>query len=124
MRDFKTLIVWKTAHQLTLNVYRACASFPKDEVYGLVSQMRRASVSIASNIAEGCGRDSNLEMARFLSIAAGSASELQYQILLARDLGMLDQASCADLERNVIEVRKMASSFMAKLKTKKLMPDR
>jgi len=58
-------------------------------------------------------------MARFLSIAAGSASELQYQILLARDLGMLDQASCADLERNVIEVRKMASSFMAKLKTRK-----
>ncbi|MBS0171526.1 MAG: four helix bundle protein [Nitrospira sp.] len=123
MRDFKTLNVWKTAHRLTLKVYRVCASFPKDEAYGLVSQMRRASVSIASNIAEGCGRESNLEMARFLSIAAGSASELQYQILLARDLGMLDQGSCADLERNVIEVRKMASSFMTKLKTKRLTPD-
>ena len=120
MRDFKNLIVWKAAHQLTLDVYRACASFPKNEAYGLVSQMRRASVSIASNIAEGCGRHSNLEMARFLSIAAGSASELQYQILLARDLGMLDQVSSADLERNVIEVRKMASSLMTRLKTKKL----
>jgi len=118
MRDFKTLTVWKTAHQLTLNVYKVCASFPKDEAYGLVSQMRRASVSIASNIAEGCGRESNLEMARFLSIAAGSASELQYQILLAGDLGILDEVSCADLERHVIEVRKMASSFMTKLKTK------
>ncbi|HQY59531.1 MAG: four helix bundle protein [Nitrospira sp.] len=118
MRDFKTLTVWKTAHQLTLNVYKDCASFSKDEAYGLVSQMRRASVSIASNIAEGCGRESNLEMARFLSIAAGSASELQYQILLAGDLGILDEVSCADLERHVIEVRKMASSFMTKLKTK------
>jgi len=120
LRDFKTLIVWKAAHQLTLDVYRACASFPKNEAYGLVSRMRRASVSIASNIAEGCGRHSNLEMARFLSIAAGSASELQYQILLARDLGMLDQVSSVDLEQNVIEVRKMASSLMTRLKTKKL----
>lgn len=123
MRDFKALIVWKTAHQLTLNVYKVCASFPKDEAYGLVSQMRRVSVSIASNIAEGCGRESNLEMARFLSIAAGSASELQYQILLVRDLGMLDEASYADLERTVIEVRKMASSFMTKLKTNRLTAD-
>lgn len=119
MRDFKTLTVWKTAHRLTLNVYRVCASFPKDETYGLVSQMRRASVSTASNIAEGCGRGSNLEMARFLSIASGSASELQYQLLLAGDLGLLDEVTWKELERQVIEVRKMATAFIKTLRAKR-----
>lgn len=119
MRDFKTLSVWQRAHRLTLNVYTVSSSFPKGEIYGLTSQMRRASVSIASNIAEGCGRGSDSEMAHFMSIATGSASELQCQILLAGDLGFLDGATCAELEAQVIEVKKMASSFINRLKAER-----
>lgn len=84
MKDFKKLIVWKKAHEMTLNIYRTTKSFPKDEVYGLTSQLRRAASSIPANIAEGCGRNSDAELARFLQIAAGSASEVEYHLLLAR----------------------------------------
>ena len=87
MKDFRTLTVWQEAHQLTLSIYRVTKNFPKDELYGLTSQMRRCSASIAANIAEGCGRRGNAEFARFLQIASGSASELDYHLLLARDLG-------------------------------------
>ncbi len=117
MRDFKTLSVWQKAHRLTLNVYKVSTSFPKGEIYGLTSQMRRASVSVASNIAEGCGRGSDAEMAHFMSIATGSASELQCQILLAGDLGFLDGSTSVDLEAQVIELKKMISSFIKRLKT-------
>ncbi len=116
MRDFKTLNLWQRAYGLTLKVYTATATFPKAEIYGITSQMRRASVSIASNIAEGCGRGSDLEMAHFISIATGSASELQCQLLLAGDLDFLDGPMCKELETHVIEVKKMASSLRNKLK--------
>jgi four helix bundle protein len=86
MQNFKELKVWQKAHRLTLDVYKVTTRFPKDEMFGLTSQMRRSSASIPTNIAEGCGRDSRAELARFLSIAMGSASELEYQLILAKDL--------------------------------------
>jgi four helix bundle protein len=83
MKDFRQLKVWQKAHQLTLAIYQVTGSFPRDEIYGLTSQMRRAAASIPSNLAEGCGRNSDAELARFSSMAAGSASELEYHLLLA-----------------------------------------
>ena len=90
MRSFHELLVWQKAHQLTLNVYVASRGFPREELYGLTSQIRRAASSVAASIAEGCGRDGNNEFRRFLEIAMGSASELEYHLLLARDLQLLD----------------------------------
>ena len=89
MKDFRKLEVWEKAHALTLSVYHAADPFPREELYGLTSQIRRAAVSIPTNIAEGCGRGSEAELARFLQIAMGSASEVEYELLLARDLGFL-----------------------------------
>jgi four helix bundle protein len=89
VKDFRDLKVWERAHKLTLEVYRATRSFPREELYGLTGQARRCSASIAANIAEGCGRRGNGEFHRFLQIASGSASELDYHFLLARDLGIL-----------------------------------
>ncbi len=90
MRSFHELLVWQKVHQLTLNVYVASRGFPREDLYGLTSQIRRAASSVAANIAEGCGRDGNNEFRRFLEIAMGSASELEYHLLLARDLQLLD----------------------------------
>ncbi len=92
MQDFRKLEVWKRSHALTLEIYGLTRGFSRDEIYGLTSQMRRSSSSIPTNIAEGCGRDSSAEFTRFLVIAAGSASELDYQILLARDLEYISPA--------------------------------
>ena len=86
MKDFRDLQVWQKAHGLTLAIYRVTVTFPRQELYGLTTQLRRASSSIAANLAEGCGRNSDAEFARFCSIAMGSASELEYHLLLARDL--------------------------------------
>jgi four helix bundle protein len=89
MRDFRELKVWHKSHQLTLDIYTATRGFPREEVYGLTSQFRRSSASIPANIAEGCGRTGDAELARFMLIAMGSASELEYHLLLAHDLGFL-----------------------------------
>jgi len=89
VKDFRQLKVWEKAHQLTLPVYQLTANFPRQQTYRLTSQMRRASASICANLAEGCGRDGDGELARFCSIARGSASELEYHLLLARDLQLL-----------------------------------
>ena len=86
MRDFRELKVWEKAHRLTLRVYKITKDFPSDEQFGLTVQLRRAAASVPTNIAEGCGRDSERELARFMSIAGGSASEVEYQRLLACDL--------------------------------------
>ncbi|MGA2984386.1 MAG: four helix bundle protein [Terriglobia bacterium] len=99
MQDFKKLKVWEKGHQLTLTVYKLTARFPKEELYGLTSQMRRAAASIVCNIAEGCGRTGGADFARFLQMATGSASELEYQLLLARDLNFLKAMEYQDLEK-------------------------
>jgi four helix bundle protein len=89
MKDFRTLKVWNRAHALTLTIYKLTQEFPKQELYALTNQMQRAAVSIPTNIAEGCGRDSDAELKRFSVIAMGSSSELEYLLLLAHDLGFL-----------------------------------
>ncbi len=116
MKDFRKLDVWGKAHQLALAVYKATATSPKEDLYGLTSQMRRASVSIPSNIAEGCGRGGDPELGRFLQIAMGSASELEYHLLLARDLNFLDASAYEQLANDVTEVKRMLTSFIQKLK--------
>ena len=116
MKDFRELKVWQRAHRLALDVYQATKGFPRDEVYSLTSQIRRASVSIPSNIAEGCGRDGDPELARFLQIAMGSASEVEYQLLLSRDLGLLSHTDYDRLNKNVCEVKRMLASFIQTLR--------
>ncbi len=115
MRDFQKLNVWQKAHQLALALYKATASFPQAERYGLTAQMRRAAVSIAANIAEGCGRTTQAEFGHFLNLAMGSASELQYHLLLSRDLHMLTVPDYTPLEEEVIEVKRMLTSLMQRL---------
>jgi four helix bundle protein len=117
MEDFKDLKVWAKAHQLTLGVYRLTRTFPKDEMYGLTSQLRRAASSIGANIAEGCGRRSDAEMKRFCQIARGSANEVEYHLLLARDLQYLASAEFEDLEEKAHEVQRMLASFVQRLQS-------
>ena len=91
MRDFRKLKIWQASHHLTLDLYSLTKSFPTDERYGLISQIRRASASIPANIAEGCGTSSEAAFTRYLQIAISSASELQYHLILAHDLEYLDR---------------------------------
>jgi four helix bundle protein len=116
MRDFKELKVWQKSHQLTLAVYKTTATFPREEIYGLTSQIRRSCSSIAANIAEGCGRNGEAEFARFLHIAMGSASELEYHLLLARDLKLLNAVDYEGSAHEVVEVKRMLTAFIKKLK--------
>ena len=99
------------SHELTLQIYKTTKTFPKEEMYGLTSQMRRAASSIPINIAEGCGRASQAELARFLDIASGSASELDYQLQLAADLGLIDQQCYEELFEILDHIRKMLTSL-------------
>jgi len=117
MRDFKRLKVWEKAHHFTLQVYSGTKNFPSDERFGLTTQLRRAAVSVPANIAEGCGRDSERELARFMSISAGSASEVEYQLFLANDLNYMQAETYCELNQQVNEVKRMLNSFIQKLKT-------
>jgi four helix bundle protein len=116
MKDFRKLKVWQKAHRLALKVYEITRTFPREELYGLTAQMRKSSSSVPMNIAEGCGRGSDLEFGRFLQIAMGSASELEYQLILARDLAYLKPEEYEDLERDTAEVKRMLAPFIGKLK--------
>ena len=116
-RDFRKVKAWERAHALTLQVYRATSSFPGDERFGLVSQMRRACASIPTNVAEGCGRSTNNELARFIDIATGSASEVEYQLLLAKDLGYLSEDQYKNLSTEVSEIRRMLLAFNKSLRS-------
>src|SRR5262249_4613744 len=118
VQDYRNLKVWERAHQLTLTVYTTTAMFPKDELYGLTSQIRRSCSSIPANIAEGCGRGGDVELARFLQIAMGSASELGYHLLLARDLNLVNSGTYEQLVGELAEVRRMLNSFIQKLRAK------
>jgi len=116
MQNFRNLKVWERAHQLMLEIYSTIRRFPREELYGLVSQMRRSAASVGMNIAEGCCRKGDTEMARFVQIALGSTSELEYQILLANDLRYLQSADFQALNGRVVEVKRMLSSLLRKLK--------
>jgi four helix bundle protein len=112
MKNFRDLVVWHKAHALTLASYKTSAAFPRHELYGLTSQIRRASASIGINIAEGCGRRGNGEFHRFLQIASGSASELEYEFLLARDLQFISEANYQQLNSDVCEVKRMLAALL------------
>ena len=122
MQSFRELKVWQKGHVLTLGVYRATAKFPSSEQYGLTSQMRRSAASIGANIAEGCCRDTGADFARFLQMAMGSASELEYHILLAHDLNLLPAESSAQLTAGVTEVKRMLASLIPKVRGSKSKP--
>jgi four helix bundle protein len=116
MQNFRNLKVWHKAHTVTLDVYCRTALFPKHEMFGLTSQIRRAAASIGANIAEGCGRDGDAELCRFLQIAMGSASELEYHLLLSRDLEFLNGSEYNLLNREVTEVKRMLSTLINSIK--------
>lgn len=113
MRNYRDLQTWSKAHKLTLELYKISQRFPKDEMYGLTSQLRRSAVSIGANLAEGCGRQTNPEFARFVKVSMGSASELDYHLLLSRDLGFLETDAYERAVKSLTEVRKMLSSLLS-----------
>jgi four helix bundle protein len=119
VRNYKELIVWKKAHEMTLDVYNATRQFPREELYGLTSQLRRSAASVGANIAEGSGRRSNNEICRFLQIARGSARESEYHILLARDLKLLREEDFHRLSRQADEVQRMLTALIQSFHTGK-----
>ena len=116
MQDFRDLKVWQKAHEAVLQIYRATQSFPDTERYGLTSQIRRAAVSVPANIAEGSVRSSDADFARFLHIAIGSASEVDYYLLLARYLGHLPATSYETADQQLQEITRMLNGLLARLK--------
>ena len=116
MQDFRKLSVWQKAHKLTLAVYRATGSFPDAERFGLTGQIRRSCASIPANLAEGTGRGGDKDFARFCQMAMGSAAEVEYHLLLAHDLGMLNSQNHQNLTASVTEIKKMLTSLMKKLR--------
>jgi four helix bundle protein len=118
MQNYKELKVWEKAHSFTLKIYQVTKEFPKEEIYGLTSQMRRAAASIPVNIAEGCGRNSNLELANFLQISLGSTNEMEYDLLLAKELVYLSEPNYSELNILIGEIRAMLLSLIQKVRNK------
>lgn len=116
MRDFREIMVWEKSHRLTLEIYKVTAKFPSNETYGITSQVRRASASIPANIAEGFGRGGNAELARFLQIAMGSACEVEYHVLLTKDLNLLTIIEYDSLNKSIVEVKRMLASLLIKVR--------
>jgi len=116
MKDFRQLVVWEKAHVFTKDIYNSLSNFPKDEIYGLTSQLKRATISIPTNIAEGCGRGSDADFKRFIHIAFGSASEVEYLIFLSYELSFIDQENYTRLNNQINEIKKMLAGLINKLK--------
>ena len=116
MQDFRDLSVWQKAHELTLRVYRMTASFPQDERFGLTSQLRRACASVGANLAEGCCRHGDADFARFVDFALGSAGEVEYFLLLARDLDHLTVSEYAAVDEQVREIKRMLTGLKQRLR--------
>jgi four helix bundle protein len=117
MQDFRNLKVWQKAHALTLEVYSCTGEFPADERFGLTTQLRRSCASVPANLAEGCARSGDTDFARFVNVAAGPASETDYHLLLARDLGYLAESKYQPLFAQVSEVKRMLNSFEQTLRS-------
>ena len=118
LHNFKNLTVWQKARALAVEVYKHSADFPSEERFGLVAQMRKAAVSIPSNVAEGCGRDTDRALIYFLDVSIGSSCELETQVLLASDLGFLSPIQVCALQENIEEVRRMLIGFRKSLLAK------
>jgi len=114
VQDFRNLEVWKRAHRLTLEAYRITESFPRAEMFGLCSQIRRAASSIPTNLAEGCGR-TQAEFARFVQIALGSACELEYELLLVRDLRLITVDVYASTNEQMSDVKRMLQALLRRI---------
>lgn len=119
MRNFKNLRFWQRGHALTLRIYQLTNEFPKTETYGITSQIRRASSSVPTNIAEGCGRLSDAELARFMVIAQGSLLEVEYLILLCFDLKYISESEYKSLDKEINEIKSMMHAYHKKLISKK-----
>ncbi len=117
MQDFRKLKVWEKSHDLTLKIYELTSQFPREEIYGLTSQIRRACASIPTNIAEGCGRETSADFARFLQIAMGSASETEYLILLAHNLKHFNTKQYVTLTEAIVSVKKMLTALLKNIRT-------
>jgi four helix bundle protein len=117
MQDFRNLKVWEKGHQLTLSVYREITGFPREEVYGLTAQMRQSAQSVPTNLAEGCGRGTDADFARFVQMSMGSACELEYQLLLSRDLSYLKAETYETLNGRTVEVKRMLGALLQRLHT-------
>jgi four helix bundle protein len=117
VQDFHELKVWRKAHLLTVEIYRLTAGFPREERFGLTGQLRRSCSSVPANLAEGCGRNGSAEFARFCSIAMGSASELEYHLLLAKDLKLITETAYQELVHRTVEIKRMLTSLRQKLTT-------
>ena len=115
MKDFRTLSVWQKGHSLAIEVYRITRMYPREELYGITSQLRRAIVSIPTNIAEGCGRGSDRDFAKFLQIAIGSASESEYLFLLSSDLGYIGEDMSKELVEKICEIKRMLTALTKNL---------
>lgn len=113
--DYQELKVWQKAHAVTLDVYKLTKQWPREEIYGLTSQARRAALSIGANLAEGSGRMGPAEFAHFVSLAAGSAAELEYELLVARDLGYLEDDAHTPIANELTEIRKMLGALWSRL---------
>lgn len=116
MKDFRDLLVWEKAHIFVKTIYEVTHTFPKDEMFGMTSQLRRASISIPTNIAEGCGRGSDADFKRFIQIAFGSASEVEYLVFLSYELSFINEDKYIDLNNRIIEIKKMLAGLIQKLK--------
>jgi four helix bundle protein len=116
MRDFRQINVWAKSHALTLQIYKTTATFPREELYGLTSQLRRASASIPANIAEGYGRVGDAELARFLQIGMGSAYEVEYHLILAYDLNLISGPVNEQLQSGIVEVKKMLAGLLVRVR--------
>jgi four helix bundle protein len=117
MRDFKKLEVWKKSHELTLTIYELTAGFPSNERYGLTSQLQRAAASIGANLAEGCGRETEADYRRFVQMASGSACEVEYHLMLARDLSLIARDRYEQLNNDINEIKRMLCGLSQYLKT-------
>lgn len=117
MQDFRNLEVWRLAHGLTLEIYKVTRAFPSDERFGLTSQVRRAAVSVEANLAEGCGRGSDADFARFVQIALGSASEIECELLIAKDLGFLNPQAHDEIAARVQSIKRMLNALLTRLRS-------
>jgi len=116
VQDFRNLKVWEKSHKFTISIYKITLAFPREEIYGLTSQLRRSCMSIPTNIAEGCCRGTDAEFKQFVQISMGSASETEYQLLLARDLGYVKEETYNPLAKEIVEIKQMLASLIKKLK--------
>ena len=119
MQDFRNLQVWQKAHVLTLKVYKATDTFPSNEMYGLTSQLRRAVASVPTNIAEGCGKNTDPDFARFLQMSMASACEVEYQLLLSHDLEYLSSSQYSTLNDSIVEIKRMLATLIGKVRQTK-----